>query len=120
MTAIELHAILGKAIEEGQGKFPIYFDTEAEKYEYHMAKIGAAFVSLEGGDNFSMVSLHEARGMGGIGKERINIADNLYLKYKLYDDPSKESTLSAIIEAINVGKEQGRIEVSQEILDNLE
>lgn len=40
-TVKELHQFLGKLVKLGKGDVPIYFDTDARTFEYHLAKIGA-------------------------------------------------------------------------------
>lgn len=44
MNVEELFKILEVAIDEGYGDCPIYFDTDARTFDYHMAKIGRAHV----------------------------------------------------------------------------
>ena len=62
MTVKELFRILELAIHDGHEDAPIYFDTEARKYEYHMAKVGRAYCQediFEYGT--SVITLHEER-----------------------------------------------------------
>jgi hypothetical protein len=59
MTTYRLFWILLKAICRGYGQSPVYFDTEARKFEYHMAKVGRAYCEdSQIGDGFWII-LHE-------------------------------------------------------------
>lgn len=44
MSAYKLFWMLLKAILCGRGSAPIYFDTEAREFNYHMARIGSAYL----------------------------------------------------------------------------
>lgn len=61
MTAFKLWRILLKAIFLGHGSAPIYFDTEARKFNYHMAKIGSAYCQPDqsGSPAAWWITLHE-------------------------------------------------------------
>lgn len=47
MTINELAAILNKAIESGHGDGPIYFDTDARKFDYHLVAVDSAHYEFE-------------------------------------------------------------------------
>lgn len=42
-TVQDLFDFLKQEIDDGHGKFPVWFDTEAKKYKYHLAMIGCVF-----------------------------------------------------------------------------
>lgn len=44
MTIEQLYQVLKKAVDDGHGSGNILFDTEARKFDYHMAKVGSAYV----------------------------------------------------------------------------
>lgn len=56
----EMHQLLETLIKEGKGDYPIYFDAEARKFDYHMVKIGSVH-TLDLGADWEMVTLHEER-----------------------------------------------------------
>lgn len=56
MTVEQLHKILTEIIAQGNGSVPIFFDTEAQTYHYHMAKVDLAFFEEEPEPH---LSLHE-------------------------------------------------------------
>jgi hypothetical protein len=60
-TVAELYEYLSGLMQIGKGDLPIYFDTEARTFNYHMAQIGDAYYDKEAceavGKEF--VSLHE-------------------------------------------------------------
>lgn len=62
-TVKELHEYLDGLIQIGKGSLPIYFDTEARTFNYHMAKIGGASYDPEYGEavGFEFVELFEDR-----------------------------------------------------------
>lgn len=61
MSACKLFWILFKAIVRGHGNAPVYFDTDARKFEYHMAKVGSAYCQdTHIGEGF-WITLHEER-----------------------------------------------------------
>lgn len=39
-TVSDLHAFLSELIRDGKGNCPVEFDTEARKFDYHLALIG--------------------------------------------------------------------------------
>lgn len=43
----DLHQILTQLVQDGKGKWPVYFDTEARTFHYHMAEVGVAYFELE-------------------------------------------------------------------------
>lgn len=47
MTVKELHKFLGKLMKEGREDAAIYFDTNAQHFEYHMAKVGSAYFEAD-------------------------------------------------------------------------
>jgi hypothetical protein len=47
MTILELYKFLENEVLLGNGDFPIYFNTEARSFNYHMAKIGNAYFEIE-------------------------------------------------------------------------
>jgi hypothetical protein len=59
MTAQELFNLLEQAIRDGHGNAPIYFDTEAKVWDYHMAKVGKAYCEDFGGQGNFWITLHE-------------------------------------------------------------
>ena len=63
MTCRDLCHILLKAIEDGHGDAPVYFDTEARTFGYHMAKVGRAYVEpmTWAGEEGAWITLHEER-----------------------------------------------------------
>lgn len=64
MTCRDLCHILLKAIEDGHGDAPVYFDTEARTFSYHMAKVGRAYcedMSSFMGNDEAWIILHEER-----------------------------------------------------------
>jgi hypothetical protein len=42
MTILELHKILSGAIAAGYGDGPVYFDTEARKFDSHLVEVDRA------------------------------------------------------------------------------
>lgn len=62
MKPSELIKVLQEAVDAGQDDITrIYFDTEAEKFEYHMAEIGSAYFEPEHVMEYPIISLHEQR-----------------------------------------------------------
>ena len=61
MTAEQLFRILELAIHDGYGHAEILFDTEARKFDYHMAKVGSAYLQAEFDPDRPYISLHEKR-----------------------------------------------------------
>lgn len=57
MTAYKLFWFLLKAIYQGHGNAPVYFDTEAEDFDYHMAMVGSAYLE-DMGEGY-WITLHE-------------------------------------------------------------
>jgi hypothetical protein len=56
MTVSELCHFLMDLIKQNKGHLPIYFDTEARTFDFHMARIGSAFCEEE---PIEHVALHE-------------------------------------------------------------
>jgi hypothetical protein len=44
MTVQDLFNLTRTLIQQGKGNIPIYFDTEARKFDYHLAKVGSGSV----------------------------------------------------------------------------
>lgn len=62
MTAQELLNYLAGLASEGYDlSVPVYFDTEARTFDYHMAKIGRAYYETEGPNERPFLNLVEAR-----------------------------------------------------------
>jgi hypothetical protein len=61
MTIEQLSKILNKAVEDGYGEADILFDTEARTFEYHMAKVGSAYMETDAFFDRPFLSLHEER-----------------------------------------------------------
>lgn len=61
MNIKELYCILDAAIEAGYGHAGILFDTEARTFDYHMAKVGSAYLETEFDPDRPFLSLHEER-----------------------------------------------------------
>lgn len=61
MTAQQLFKVLERAIQDGYGSAEVLFDTEARKFEYHMAKVGTAFLETEIFPERPLVILQEER-----------------------------------------------------------
>lgn len=59
MTVKELRDFLSNAAYEGFGDAEVLFDTEARTFDYHMAKVGRAFLVTEFDPERPFVSLHE-------------------------------------------------------------
>jgi hypothetical protein len=59
-TVQEMFDFLEQLVHDGKGALPIYFDTEAKTYNYHVAKIGTAYCEDEEED-VQMVIFHEER-----------------------------------------------------------
>jgi hypothetical protein len=59
MTANDLFRILELAIHDGFGHAEILFDTEAKSFDYHMAKVGGAYLETEAFPDRPFISLHE-------------------------------------------------------------
>lgn len=59
MTAYKLWWVLLKAIFCGHGKAPVYFDTEARTFDYHMAKVSAAYCHDPQIGDGHWITLHE-------------------------------------------------------------
>jgi len=60
-TVKELFDFLAPLVQDGKGYYPVYFDTEARTFEYHMARIGRAYAEEEAFPNEPFVALHEVR-----------------------------------------------------------
>ncbi len=58
-TVEELADFLNNLVEDGYGKAPVYFDTCAQTYHYHMAKIGTVYAEDIDGTKLPYVILHE-------------------------------------------------------------
>lgn len=59
MTAYKLCWFLLKAIFKGHGKSPVYFDTDAREFDYHMATVGSAYLEdMQVGEGY-WITLHE-------------------------------------------------------------
>jgi hypothetical protein len=62
MTVRQLHILLELAIKQGHEEAPIYFDTEAKEFKYHMAKVGAAYTEEDlMGPGQTWIILYEER-----------------------------------------------------------
>ena len=61
MTALELYKVLELAIQNGHGNALILFDTEARKFDYHMAKVGSAYLETNFDPENPFIWLGEAR-----------------------------------------------------------
>lgn len=48
MTPLKLLWICFKACLRGHWNVPVYFDTEARKFDYHLAKVGSAYCEYDG------------------------------------------------------------------------
>lgn len=59
MNAYKLFWILLKAILRGHGRAPIYFDTEAREFHYHMACVGYAYCQDASLSGEFWITLHE-------------------------------------------------------------
>ena len=60
MKPSELIKVLQEAIDAGlDDETRIYFDTEARKFDYHMAEIDSAYFENQGAMEFPFISLHE-------------------------------------------------------------
>lgn len=59
MTVQELFNFLEQAIDDGKGDSPIYFDTEARTFNYHLAKISRAYCLDESREGITCICLHE-------------------------------------------------------------
>lgn len=57
-TVQELRDYLDGLVQIGKGELPVYFDTEAKTFNYHMAKVGQAYHEDEPTPH---VQLHEER-----------------------------------------------------------
>lgn len=64
MTVKELRDFLDNAVFDGFGHAEILFDTEARTFNYHMAKVGAAYLETDIFPERPFVSLHEERNYG--------------------------------------------------------
>jgi hypothetical protein len=58
-TAKELFDFLERVVHDGYGHAEILFDTEARKFEYHMAKVDRAYLELDFDPDRPYISLHE-------------------------------------------------------------
>lgn len=63
LTVNELKVYLDKLIEMGHGESKLYFDTDAQEFNYHFAAVGSAFFEPVMNDIFGhkAVSFSEAR-----------------------------------------------------------
>lgn len=61
MNAYKLLWVLFRAVCRGHGKAPIFFDTEARTFDYHMAKVGIAYCERNWIDDGFQINLHEER-----------------------------------------------------------
>lgn len=61
MTAKELYDFLGTVIFDGYGEAEVLFDTEARTFNYHMAKVGRAYLEIEPFPDRPFVFLYEER-----------------------------------------------------------
>lgn len=43
ITVSQLAEFLKQLADEGHGDLPVYFDTEAKRFNYHMARVGRAY-----------------------------------------------------------------------------
>ena len=59
MTVEELFRELELAIHDGFGHAEVFFDTEAKTFDYHMAKVGSAYLEKESFADEPFFSLHE-------------------------------------------------------------
>ena len=61
MTAKDLYNFLGQVICDGYGNSEILFDTDARTFNYHMAKVGSAYLCTEFDPDRPFISLHEVK-----------------------------------------------------------
>ena len=61
MTVEELFRVLELAIHDGYSNAEILFDTEARKFDYHMAKVGSAYLCTEFDPDRPFIWLGEER-----------------------------------------------------------
>lgn len=59
MTAQELFDFLEQVVHDGKGDLPVYFDTEAREFNYHLAKIGSAYCLDKYREGITCICLHE-------------------------------------------------------------
>jgi len=59
MTVQQLLRILELAVHDGYDQAEILFDTEGRTFDYHMAKVGSAYLETEFDPNRPFISLHE-------------------------------------------------------------
>jgi hypothetical protein len=64
-TAKELLDFLEQVVHDGYGEAEVLLDTEARTFDYHMAKVGRAYVNNETDPEYPFVSLHEQRNIKG-------------------------------------------------------
>lgn len=61
MTAEELFRVLELAIHDGHGDAEVYFDTCGKTFEYHMAKVDAAYLENNSAVGEPFINLTESR-----------------------------------------------------------
>lgn len=60
MTIYDLFLILKEAVNDGHGDGPVYFDTEAQNYDYHLASVDKACTNLSFDiEGRAIMTLHE-------------------------------------------------------------
>lgn len=61
MTADELFRVLELAIHDGYGHAEVMFDTEARKFDFHMASVDSAYLLTDFDPERPLITLHTKR-----------------------------------------------------------